>query len=338
MKKIIIKSLLNADKNGVTRFLKNEFSRKKSDFLIKHGEWLHNGNENRYVLLHGRKVIGYFGIIPIKVHWGKKQKDAFWWIDLFISSKYRGKGYQKIVDEYIRNKPGLKIGFPNKIAAIIHKKNGWTICDQSKVMMIPIKPSKSSLFKGENIFLGNFFDFLIKPLIHLRSKTNSKWSYKDMHPNFDEYADIFRKTIGEKITIEKNSEYFKWRYFNSPYKNEYDYYVCQKSIESEVILISRRVVENIGLKIRIVDMFGNLNDSAAVKDLVGFVINDSIKSNALQISILESNKSLQILLFQMGFIFFSKARFCYFPESDENRKEKLLMRWSLSDSDNDFLD
>ena len=53
MKKIIINSLLNADKNGVTRFLKNEFSRKKANFMIKHGEWLHDGNENRYVLLHG---------------------------------------------------------------------------------------------------------------------------------------------------------------------------------------------------------------------------------------------------------------------------------------------
>jgi len=85
-------------------------------------------------------------------------------------------------------------------------------------------------------------------------------------------------------------------------------------------------------------MFGSLKDSAAVKDMIKLVISDAIKFGANQITIMESNKLLQKILFSMGFIFFTKARFCYYKEGRKNIRIQPIMRWTLSDSDNDFLD
>ena len=46
-----IKSIQNLDKEEVDGFLRKEFPNKKAAFLINYGEWLHRGNENRFVLV-----------------------------------------------------------------------------------------------------------------------------------------------------------------------------------------------------------------------------------------------------------------------------------------------
>ena len=286
----------------------------------------------------GEKIIGYFGIIPTKVHWENKLKDAFWWIDLIVSKEYRGKGYQSIVDDYIRNRPEIKRGFPNKFAAKIHKKHNWRIFDHLKIMLFPIKPSKSSIVDEKSSLFGAILNILVIPLVHVRKHKSPRWSYIDIHPKFDEYAQLFKSTRSGQVTIKKDLDFFKWRYLDSPYSHEYEYYFCHKSIETQIALILRKVQTDQGLNIRILDMFGSLKDSAAVKDMIKLVISDAIKFGANQITIMESNKLLQKILFSMGFIFFTKARFCYYKEGRKNIRIQPIMRWTLSDSDNDFLD
>ena len=78
------------------------------------------GNKNRFALIYDGNIIGYFGVIPTSINKLDVKSDALWWIDLVINKKYRGLGYQSIVDEYIRNRPEIKLGFPNQSAAKIH--------------------------------------------------------------------------------------------------------------------------------------------------------------------------------------------------------------------------
>ena len=71
--------------------MRDQFGLKKAKFIIKNGEWLHKGNENRYVLLLDTKIIGYFGFIPTKLIVNDEQINGIWWTDLIISNEYRGE-------------------------------------------------------------------------------------------------------------------------------------------------------------------------------------------------------------------------------------------------------
>jgi len=319
-------------------FLQKEFLPKKSDFLIKHGEWLHKGNNNRFVLVLNEKIIGYFGIIPTKVYWKDSIKDAFWWIDLIITKEYRGRGYQSIVDHYIQNRPEIKLGFPNKFAAEIHKKHHWNVSDHLKVMLFPIKPSKSSFINEKYSSFGALLNILVKPLIFFRNHSMSKWSYQDSQPKLESYVELYNKSHKDYNGTYKDLDYFKWRFFDSPLKHEYDFYFCKKSQNIQIALILRKTESSKGVNYRIVDMFGHIEVVSAFKDVMKLVISNAIKGGVNQITIMESNKTLQKILFSLGFIFFTKGRFCFMPNSQDELDIEEKMRWTLSDSDNDFLD
>ena len=318
-------------------FLQREFSPRKAEFLINHGEWLHQGNKNRFALVLDEKVIGYFGIIPTKVYWNDSTKNAIWWIDLIISKEYRGKGYQSIVDDYIQNRPEIKLGFPNKFAAKIHKKHHWYVSDYLKVMLFPILPSKSSIVSKKYSSFGTLLNILVTPLKYYRSHSTSKWSYQDNKPELERYVELYNISHNGYNGTYKDLDYLKWRYLDSPFKHEYNFYFCNKNQNTQIALILRKVQSNKGIHFRIMDVFGHIEDRVAFRDIMKLVISNAIEDGATQITIMESNSTLQKVLFSLGFIFFTKARFCYLinknqPETGEK------MRWTLSDSDNDFLD
>lgn len=325
--------------DDVNSFLLEEFPSDKAQFLINHGDWLHKGNENRFALELGGKIIGYFGIIPTKVIWKGEKKEAFWWIDLIISKSGRGKGYQTIVDDYIRNRSELKLGFPNKFAAGIHRKHNWKVYNHLKVMLLPIIPSKSSIFKKKKSqTLGKILDNIFGSLIKLGSNYSTQYAQKESNPNFKEYADLFNSRIKSNTTTMRDESFFIWRYDESPFKRDYMYYSSKKRGEPHIILIARKKYFDQGLSIRIIDVIGNINDKKRFIDLVKLVISDSISLGANQITVLETNTKLQFWFLLCGFIIFTKARFCFYPDLGNENEHPINMSWSFVDSDNDFLD
>ena len=117
----------------------------------------------------------------------------------------------------------------------------------------------------------------------------------------------------------------------------YIFYILRKTDKIHLTLIIRKIKTENGFLVRVVDLFGYLDDYTALVELFNQLISDSVKMGAIQITIFENNPKIKRLLFRNGFIFFKKVRFCYngmSPTFNENS----CMRWSISDSDNDFLD
>ena len=85
-------------------------------------------------------------------------------------------------------------------------------------------------------------------------------------------------------------------------------------------------------------VIGNINDKKRFIDLVKLVISDSISLGANQITVLETNTKLQFWFLLCGFIIFTKARFCFYPDLGNENEHPINMSWSFVDSDNDFLD
>jgi len=103
-----------------------------------------------------------------------------------------------------------------------------------------------------------------------------------------------------------------------------------------IYLICRIIKTDKGSFLRIVDLFGSIWDYSAFIDLINLVIRDSINNNVTHITILESSIRLQALMFMCGFIFFKKARFCYYTNTPDHIKKMQQSRWVFADSDNDY--
>ena len=330
-------SLKSVSVDKVNIFLKSQFEPSKARFLIEHGEWLHKGNGNRFVLVLKNEIIGYCGIIPTQIYIDGITKPALWWIDLIISKEFRKVGYQTIFDDFITNRPETKLGFPNKLAASIHTKHGWKIYNKIKVLKFPLKPD---LIPEINKY-GSFFSKLINPIILLKLKqvrnVTSKSIEKHNVPEFGQLIDLHHQTKRKYFTTFKDEEFFKWRYLNSPFQKDYEFYILKKEDRIHLTMIVRKIEKENGLNIRIVDFFGYIDDNDAILELLNELISDSLKLGAIQITVFENNPNIKQLLFRNGFILFKKVRFCSFskPQTLNNNTK---IRWSISDSDNDFLD
>lgn len=325
----------DVDKNLVYNFLQINFSHKKAEFLINHGEWLHKGNQNRFILEKNNIIIGYFGIIPTSLQYKGLIMKAFWWTDLIISKDYRGMGFQSIIDNYIRHRDEVKLGFPNANAAKIHKKHNWFVNSKSKVMMYPIKPSKFYMFKGYESFVKVFLD-MPHDIYNIFKNKSSLISKIDTNPQARKYEKYSNFEQNQTISLVRDDEFISWRYINSPYKKDHVFYYCEKSHNIKVGLILRKVKTKFGLTYKILDLFGSVSHLDALDDLLNLVIKNAIKNDIHCITILESNYKLQWLLFKKGFYLFSTARFCLYMNDDSKYNDKICPRFSLADADLDF--
>ena len=323
-------------KNEIDLFLLNQFPVKKAIFLIKFGSWLHKGDSNRFALVLNNQIIGYYGIIPTIISNKGKLERAIWWNDLIISKEFRGYGYQNIIDDNIRNRPEIKLGFPNKFASKIHKKHGWVIKDSLKVMIFPISPSLISKKFSRNKFFSHFISFICKPFLKNALEYRPRWSSRDLKPKLEYYKNIFYLNRGNCCTTNRDMNYFKDKYFDSPFFDDYLFYHCKKNERVNIYLICRKIITDKGSFLRIVDLYGSTWDFSAFIDLINLVIKDSINEDLTHITVLESNKKLQGLMFICGFIFFKKARFCYYMNSHADIKNLQKTRWVFADSDNDY--
>ena len=323
-------SILDLNTEDVATFLTKEYPKNKGSFILRHGEWLHQGNENRFFLVVNKKIIGYCGIIPTTIVRNKKKIKAIWWTDLIITKKFRGNGYQTIFDNYIRNRPEIKLGFPNKNAAQIHKSHGWEVRNDLKIMLFIIEPRNFLLSRIKKLeFLFRIIDYLLFLILNHKARYKSKWSIKKTNLNLKKYIEICSHAQEDILTTFRDGKYFINRYVNSPFSNQYDFYHCEKSENVKAFLIARRVQNKKGLIVRIVDLFGSIWDRETVKDLINTLIQDSIKKNVSQIEILESDPKLQKILILSGFILFKNARFCSYDNKNGRLKLRTPIRWVL---------
>ena len=113
------------EKSVLDDFLRRNFSGIKAEFLIEHGEWWYGGDHNRWVILAGDQIAAYCAFLPTKVWINGGEENALWWVDLVVAPQFRGQGLQSIFDREILQRSEIKLGFPNELAAKIHRKHGW---------------------------------------------------------------------------------------------------------------------------------------------------------------------------------------------------------------------
>ncbi len=76
--------------------------------------------------------MAYCAVIPTAMRVAGERVDAAWWVDLVVDPDHRGRGLQRAFDEKVRAAAPLIVGFPNTLAAVIHRKHGWGVREDSR--------------------------------------------------------------------------------------------------------------------------------------------------------------------------------------------------------------
>lgn len=345
-----IQTASEVDRNDLRAFLAKVYSASKSNFLHDYGKWWHGGDENRWVLTVGDSIAGYCAVIPSRIIAGGEIVQAIWWVDLIIDLEFRGKGYQRLFDEKIRNMGEVKLGFPNALAAKIHRKHGWMVNEDLKVCLMPLIPS-SLKFVGELMGIRGFFVRLAMKILnpiaflwrkHIK-KYHPRWASRQDFPSPSLYEEIFFKYYKDNyITTWRDEDHFRWRYVEAPYSEDLIYYISVKDDANILYLIARKYRTDNIIIIRILDLFGDIEDKAAVKDMLRLVSRDAVDMGASQITILVSDNLIKNIVLNSGFFLHTAARFCWIWSSgnqyqiDRNLND-IKFLWTLGDSDNDAI-
>lgn len=347
-----IATAADVDKSSLDAFLNRFYPPSKCEFLRQHGAWWHGGDENRWVLLlddqtcgeRSRTIAGYCAVIPTRVLIEGQVTPAIWWVDLVIAPEFRGRGLQTLFDEKIRSMDMLKLGFPNPLAARIHRQHGWGVRDDLRVMMLPLQPlhiKQVSTAVGARGFFLRAFASGITPWaarVSLRLKHYQPRTARRLeNPPASALSAVFdRYKQADLTTTYRDADYFQSRFFAAPYRDELAFYLAGPGHAPRHYLVARHLkTDGIALT-RILDIFGDFSDEDGIKDIIRLALKDAVLGGSSQVTILAAVPELRTLLRKQGFLLGNRASFCWIGNS---RDRMSLLRgqshWTLADSDND---
>ncbi|MBN1304041.1 MAG: GNAT family N-acetyltransferase [Anaerolineales bacterium] len=345
MKTPLILSVDRIDRELLSRFFRQVYSPLKSEYLIQHGTWLCRSDANRYVIMVGEQIAGYCAVIPTKVCIADQVVPALWWVDIIIAPEFRGRGLQTRLDEHVRQRAAILLGFPNSVAAKIHEKHGWGVRNDMQVMLLPLWPVQVKQVRKAAGLQAMFLQFgarLLDPAAILWRKiissSSSRVAWRLEHFDAELLSDIFKRTkTGKEVTTLRDCWHFNWRYIGAPESEQYSVYLAGDRHKPNLYLISRQVTREDGSRFtRILDIFGDFNDISNLRGIFLLVLQDAIKYGSGQVTMMTSQPILGLIARQFGFIFYSPVSFCWWStvESFENTLAGRI-HWVLGDSDND---
>jgi len=312
--------------------------------LRAHGHWWHHGNQNRWVALVDGEIAAYCGIIPTQCLINGGRESGFWWVDLVVAPEFRGRGVQRFLDTEIDRMGELKLGFPNSLAARIHRKHGWGVRGDMRVLMFPLRPLRVKKVRTGSGFPGSMLRgsaCLATPFAALMRRHTMRYEPLTARiveaPSPDLLAGIFErhKEKGTATTY-RDGDYVRSRYFDAPYRAELSFFIAGPASLPTHFVVARNLTINGVKTTRLLDVFGDFADLEGLEDVLKLAVEDGARQGSSQITTLASIPELRAVLRSMGFLIGTKTRFCWRSNS-QNVMRSLGLRghWVLGDSDND---
>lgn len=336
-----VRSAAEIEPEVLAAFLRQSFAPAKAAFLLRHGTWKHRGQDWQLALVDDEKVIGYCGVIPVRCRVGEETRDAVWWVDLVIDPAYRGRGLQTLFDDRVRAMTQLKLGFPNALAAAIHRQHSWGVREDYETLLMPLRPRQLRSLRsatGQRRLVLRVGARLMEPsaaLLRRRLRSDARRQI-DRSSDIDaaSLADVFERFHPvQQTTIARNRDYLDWRYGRSPNRAQLTVYRAENRLAAVVRTLpgpDRPVV-------RVLDVFGALDRHALVVDLLKAVGHDAVSAGAAQATLFSTLPAIGRAARLAGFQVRSDGRFCWY--SDDRSVHQAIANsvhhWVLGDSDHD---
>ena len=329
------------DGPSLDAFLRRFFPPAHCDFLLRHGEWWHQGPRNRLVALVGDTVAGYSALIPAPCRLDGRTYRAHWWVDLIIDPEFRQRGLQARMDRRVKEQTELLLGFPNALAAKIHRRHGWGVSEQHRTMLLPFEPTRLRPVmraSGPRAAALRTVTRLARPFGRLLRKRADRYQPVTAHrletPEPEALGEIFERYHDAAVnTTSRDAEYLKWRYFDAPYRDELGFFVAGEP--PRLAAISRSRETNRGRTVKLLDLFGDLEDAKTVDDLLRLVARQAASENAVEVAAFVTLPELFPTFRAAGFVLRTTARSCWL--SPDPAAMRLLDRrrshWTFGDSD-----
>jgi GNAT superfamily N-acetyltransferase len=324
--------------------LERAYGPTKCAFLEAHGAWWHRGNEHRLALVVDETVAGYCAVIPTTCSVSGEAVPAVWWIDLYIAPEFRGRGLQTLMDEAVKEIADLKLGFPNELAAKIHRKHGWGVREDLRVVMLPLQPRKVMEGRGGHGMKGRLLQAsaaLLEPLAagwRWRLKRHRPATVRRLDdPDPEVLASVFERHRSSQVTTTwRDADFLRWRFMEAPYREQLNVFVAGPERAPTQYLITRHVPGDDGIRTRVLDLFGNFADVNSLQALLRAANRDAVQRGAIQVTAMLSLPELLPAFRAEGFIATTQARFCWLAsEVSRMRPFGDAAHWTLADSDND---
>ena len=329
------------------RFFDRVYDPAKAHYLTQHGNWLHRGDEHRLGVLVDDTIAGYCALIPTTTMIDGHEVDSMWWVDLIVTPEYRGQGLQRLMDEAVRELGQVKLGFPNELAAKIHRKHGWGVIETIETLLLPLRPRKVRSVRRASgrrgVVLKGGAMALELPAAFWRWRMHRRQPHSTHlvpAPDAEMLAGIFYRTCPHDLaTTCRDEEYLRWRYFEAPYRAELAFYTAGPVGAPTHYLVARHKPEGDHVVTRVLDLFGDFRDEQAMRDLIQCMVRDAVRRNSVQVTALVTLPEVRAALRGSGFLLGDIARFCWLSESN-HFMQQLGERtyWTIGDSDADTPD
>ncbi len=330
------------DPEELQAFLERSFGARKAAFLRRHGDWWYGdaqnrGRENQRLLLLGGRVAAFWGVMPARCQIGGETREGVWWIDLVVAPEYRKRGLQTLIDQRVRDS-GLVLGFPNALAARIHRKHGWGVREDLRALLAPLVPSRLQAIRRAAGARGR----LLRAAALAASPLAALWrgwlaarprgsARRLENPGAEELASLAR-CAPELTTTVRDAAHFEHRYLAAPYRDELRFYAA-----GPLLAVVRRSRRDDDVVERVLDLCGDFADRRAFADLTRFILAEAARAGAVQVTALAARPDLVASLARAGFRLRSVARFCWWSNDPGlvDALDRSSHHWCLGDSDND---
>jgi hypothetical protein len=348
MTEVAIVSVAHQDQTEIDRFLSQVYKREKAEFLRLNRQWWYKGGDYQFVGItpHGQ-VVAHSAIVPFTVRLAGKAVSALWWVDLVVLPEFRGRGIQTELDNRVRAAGDLKFAWPaRELSAKMFQRHGWELRENSFFLSLPLKLSVLNFVRVRGGLKGKLLRAavsLTNPLAALLrlylSRYKSKQAYKLHNPDPNQLAAVYTKFNSQQdwVMTDRSLDYLRWRFLQSPYFDQYQFYGLGEDGELRLVLITRTLMVN-GIKTtRLLDVFGDLDDGNGLCDLLRFAIGEAAQKGVDEIVAIASYPNLVSTLHHVGLKFSRKLLFCW--HTDDAEKDRLIdqsvSHWTFADSDCD---
>lgn len=320
------------DRDRLDAFLARSFRPAKAAFLREHGDWWHRGPENRWLLEEGCTILGYCAVMPTEVTVGGVLREASWWVDLVIDPAARGRKLQRLFDDRIRAQP-LTLGFPNAVAAAIHRRHGWGVREDLRVRMLPLVGSRLPSLQTRPRLRR-----LVGPILSALGRiVVAAGGFPDPSASSGHERAVGRlfSLVGQLdvrwVTTARTSAWFRWRYRDAPWPDQLR--VFEAGASAAVARVAVQAGETV---VRILDLVGVL-DPPEVRQLVGQITQWARRQGAVQVVGLAANRITDHSLARAGMFLQAPGRSCWYSPDREiaGTIGASLHHWTFGDADHD---
>lgn len=254
-----------------------EGSKKRWRWQYLENPWSHNGSPQIWVAREGKRVLGQYASMPVRLWWGGREIAASWGMDVFLRPEARGQGIGALLFATWSDAVDVALGLgltPSSYG--LFKKLRYTDVGPVPFFQKILDP-KAVLGRR----LGSLVGALGAPLLSagLRitrpSPTPTAEAGIDVRPVQDftaEYDQLWERARDSfAMCVRRDAPYLRWKYLACPSKR-YDVHEARRGDDLRGFVVSRTALHE-GLRLGwILDVFAPSGDRAAKAALLTHVL------------------------------------------------------------------